>query len=344
MSEIFISYKRDDEARIARLVRALESTALSVWWDRSLPGGENWRRQVENALDAAKCVIVVWTHNSVGPAGDFVRDEASQAKRRGVLVPVLMDKVDPPLGFGEIQAIDLTHWNGSSRDPFFQDLSAAVTAKLEGRAIPQAKGPRKRLTRRLAYSSFASGVVFSALAFGLNLFRAQNRICGIPLLQPHISDVCGALGLGDRPIKRERIAWADRELGSCAPLRTYIERFPNGTYRGEAASLLAARRVTQTEVWTATTRLLELFEPQGDIRSTNKPGAQAIALAHAQALAERECRGFAATTSFRFRSATAAAEEWNCSSVDKQVTCSFAGKAVCELEERLIQEIETCGK
>ena len=76
-------------------------------------------------------MIVVWTHESVGPAGDFVRDEAVQGKRRGVLVPVRLERVAPPLGFGEIQAIDLTHWKGNPRDPFFQDLCAAVTAKLE---------------------------------------------------------------------------------------------------------------------------------------------------------------------------------------------------------------------
>jgi hypothetical protein len=85
-------------------------------------------------------VIVVWTRESVGPAGDFVRDEARRAKGRGVLVPVKLDKIDPPLGFGEIQAIDLTHWKGSSRDPFFQDLVAAVTAKLEGRPVPPGEG------------------------------------------------------------------------------------------------------------------------------------------------------------------------------------------------------------
>jgi len=139
---------------------------------------------------------VVWTRVSVGPAGDFVRDEAGQAKRRGVLVPVLLDKVDPPLGFGEIQAIDLTHWKGRSRDPFFQDLSAAVTAKLEGRAVPPAKGPMKRLIRRLTYSGFASAMAFGGLAFGLNLFGAQDQVCSMPLLQPYTSDVCGALGLG----------------------------------------------------------------------------------------------------------------------------------------------------
>src|SRR3974390_2768650 len=123
MNDIFISYKREDEGRVGRLAKALQGAGLSIWWDRSLAGGENWRGQIENELDAARCVVVAWTHQRVGPAGGFVRDEAGQAKRRGVLVPVKLEKVDPPLGFGEIQAIDLTHWKGSPRDPFFQDLT-----------------------------------------------------------------------------------------------------------------------------------------------------------------------------------------------------------------------------
>ena len=130
-------------------MQALEGTGLSVWWDRGLAGGESWRAQIQNALDAAKCVIVVWTRESVGPAGDFVRDEAGRPSAVACWYRSLLDKVDPPLGFGEIQAIDLTHWKGNPRDPFFQDLCAAVTAKLEGRAVPPAKGPMKRLVRRL---------------------------------------------------------------------------------------------------------------------------------------------------------------------------------------------------
>jgi hypothetical protein len=344
MNEIFISYKREDEVRVGRLVRALETAGLSPWWDRGLAGGENWRSQIQNALDAAKCVIVVWTNQSVGPAGDFVRDEAMQAKRRGVLVPVMLDKVDPPLGFGEVQAIDLSHWKGGSRDPFFKDLSAAVTAKLEGRAVPPAKGPMKRLIRRLTYSGFASAMVFGGLAFGLNLFRAQDHLCGIPLIQPRISDVCGALGLGNRPTMRERIAWEGREPGSCAALRNHIERFPNGAYHNEAASMLAARRVTQTEVWTPTTRYLALFEPRDDVPSANEAAAQAAALARAQARVERQCRGFAATTLFRFRSSTPAPQVWSCIAIAKGVTCAFEGEAMCGLEERRIQEDESCGK
>ena len=43
MNEIFVSYKREDEPRVGRLVRALEDAGFSVWWDRGLGGGESWR-------------------------------------------------------------------------------------------------------------------------------------------------------------------------------------------------------------------------------------------------------------------------------------------------------------
>jgi TIR domain len=344
MSEIFISYKREDEARVVRLVRALEGARLSVWWDRSLPGGESWRGQIQNALDAAKCVIVVWTHGSIGPAGDFVRDEAAQAKRRGILVPVRLDKIDPPLGFGEIQAIDLTHWKGSTRDPFFQDLRSAVAARLAGRPVPPAQGPTRRLIRRLTWSSLASAALFSSLAFGLNLFRLQDHLCAMPLLQPGISDVCGSLGFGNRPTRPERIAWAAWEPGSCAALKTHIERFPGGVYHDRAASLLAARHVTQTETWTPVTRRLVLVEPQGDVPFATEAAAHAAALAQAQVPADRLCKGFAAATLFRFRSAMSAPQAWHCNPMVKGIVCGFEGEAVCELDERQVQENETCGK
>ena len=113
MSDVFISYKREDEVRVGRLARALEKAGLDIWWDRGLPGGESWRTNIVNALDAARCVVVVWSHGSVGIEGAFVRDEATRAMSRGILVPVMIDRVAPPLGFGELQAIDLTHWRGA---------------------------------------------------------------------------------------------------------------------------------------------------------------------------------------------------------------------------------------
>ncbi len=343
MNEVFVSYKREDEARVGRLVKALEGTGLSVWWDRGLPGGESWRQQIQTALDAAKCVIVAWTHESVGPAGDFVRDEAGQAKRRGLLVPVLLDKVAPPLGFGEIQAIDLTHWKGSSRDPFFQDLIAAVTAKLEGRPVPPAKGPMKRLVRRLTLSSLASTVSLGGLALAFNLFSAQDQVCAVPFYQPQLSDLCGSLAIGHRPTQAERLAW-ERCDGSCDALRRHIEQFPGGAYRTQAAAMLSARRVTQTEVWMPGTRRLALFVGQDGVPARTEEAARSASLARAQPNAERLCKGFAATTDFRLKVVTPVAQQWNCSPTSSGMVCGFEGESVCEVEERRVAEAEHCGK
>jgi hypothetical protein len=342
MNEVFVSYKREDEARVGRFVQALENSDLSVWWDRGLPGGESWRKQIQTALDAAQCVIVVWTHTSVGPTGDFVRDEAGQAKQRGLLVPVLLDRVSPPLGFGEIQAIDLTHWKGNARDPFFQDLVAAVSAKLEGRPVPPAKGPMKRLARRLTIGSLASTVGFGGLALAFNLFSAQDQVCALPVVQPQLSDLCGAWGMGHRPTKAERVAW-DQCDGSCDALRRHVEHFPNGFYRTQAAERLAARRVIQTEVWTPGTRRLAVFVEQDGRPARTETAARSISLARAQPNAERLCKNFTATTAFRLKGSTPVAQQWSCETTSQGVVCGFEGEAVCELEERRVEAQETCG-
>ena len=83
MSHVMVSYKREDEPRVAVLVRALRANGLEVWWDQGLPGGEAWRANIEKALDDARCVVVAWSYGSTGPDGGFVRDEAARALLTG---------------------------------------------------------------------------------------------------------------------------------------------------------------------------------------------------------------------------------------------------------------------
>ena len=115
VTDVFLSYKAEDRSRLAPLVEALEANGLSVWWDAHIGGGSDWRESIEQNLERAKCVVVVWSRRSVGPNGRFVRDEATRAQRNGTYLPVRIDKVEPPLGFGETQAISLIHWNGAGR-------------------------------------------------------------------------------------------------------------------------------------------------------------------------------------------------------------------------------------
>jgi hypothetical protein len=56
-------------------------------------------------------MIVLWSAHSI--ESEWVCEEASEGRRLGKLVPVLIEDVRPPAGFREIQAADLTDWDGT---------------------------------------------------------------------------------------------------------------------------------------------------------------------------------------------------------------------------------------
>lgn len=134
-ADVFVSYKAEDRPRVQPLVAALEAEGFSVWWDTHIGGGAHWREDIQKHLDTAKCVVVVWTKRSVGPQGDFVRDEAALAKKRGIYLPIRFDAVELPLGFREVQAISLKGWHGDRSGPRFVALTDAVRECVSGEHV-----------------------------------------------------------------------------------------------------------------------------------------------------------------------------------------------------------------
>jgi hypothetical protein len=111
---VFLSYAREDRQRVEVLARYLRDHGFAVWWDRDIEPGTSFRSSIQTALDEAACVVVVWTQASVD--NDFVRSEASNGQRQGRLTPVLLDaNARVPVGFTEIQYVDLSAWDGSGR-------------------------------------------------------------------------------------------------------------------------------------------------------------------------------------------------------------------------------------
>ncbi len=145
MTDIFISYASEDRARVRPLAEALQERGFNVWWDRSLAAGQDYTAIIEKELKEAKAVIVVWTQSSA--VSTFVRDEAGRARDEGRLVPVLLDAVQLPLGFGAFQAEDFTRWNGGANAPQMQLLVEVLSAKVSGRAVNTSEIERRR--RRL---------------------------------------------------------------------------------------------------------------------------------------------------------------------------------------------------
>jgi TIR domain len=127
--DIFISYAREDEAWVSSLAAEFERQGHSVFWDRHIPPGQTWRSYIGKALKQARCVVVVWSVHSVD--SEWVIEEAEQAKRRGVFVPVFKEDVETPIGFGQIQAADLSRWRPGQSSNQLQILSTAVRKLLD---------------------------------------------------------------------------------------------------------------------------------------------------------------------------------------------------------------------
>ncbi|MFT3722616.1 MAG: TIR domain-containing protein [Hyphomonadaceae bacterium] len=118
MPDIFISYNREDLARAKIFAEAFEQQGFSVWWDVGLRSGEAYDEVTENALRAAKAVVVLWSKKSV--ASRWVRSEATLADRNRTLVPCMIEACERPIMFELTQTAELSHWTGNSSDPAWQ--------------------------------------------------------------------------------------------------------------------------------------------------------------------------------------------------------------------------------
>lgn len=124
VSTIFISYASQDRETARALARFLEAEGHSVWWDRTIPPGRVFDEVIQEALVAAGCVVVLWSSHSV--RSNWVKVEAEEGVARGLLVPVLIEAVAPPIQFKRIQAANLTAWRGDTSDPELRTLLAAI--------------------------------------------------------------------------------------------------------------------------------------------------------------------------------------------------------------------------
>lgn len=133
---LFISYARVDHEPVERLANALTAAGHRVWWDAALEGGHHFAAEIERELNAADAVIVVWSASSV--TSNWVLDEAMHGRDRGCLIPVRFDETQPPLGYRQIQTIDLE--DGADADEVAAIGRAA--ARIMGRPAPDAAPAR----------------------------------------------------------------------------------------------------------------------------------------------------------------------------------------------------------
>jgi S1-C subfamily serine protease len=162
--DILLSYKSEERAIAEQLAHAL-AQRWNVWWDNHLLAGDAYRKIIGEKLALTRCVVVLWSRRSV--ESDFVLDEAQRALRRGVLIPVRIEAVDVPLGFGQQDYTDLIGWDGDQSHPGFQELCSSIAQRLGtpvAAAIPPSpRASWARLVRRRAPLLAGSGLLLLAL-------------------------------------------------------------------------------------------------------------------------------------------------------------------------------------
>jgi tetratricopeptide (TPR) repeat protein len=131
VTDIFLSYAREDREWVERLAAALEAEGLSLWWDDRLRGGQPFSIEIERAIEASAGVLVVWSEASQGSL--WVRSEASAGMAASKLVPVLSEDVTPPIEFRQLHTWDLRDWAGEADHRDWQRLLADVRERLTTR-------------------------------------------------------------------------------------------------------------------------------------------------------------------------------------------------------------------
>ena len=178
MNDIFISYDSEDRPIAQKFADALESRGWSVWWDREIPLGKAFDQVIEEELNAARCVIVLWSKQSV--RSRWVKTEAAAAADRECLLPVLIDDVAIPFEFKRIQTAMLMNWQGDLADPEFNRLVQAIEHLLgqTNSARPTAAPKRREKMRPLTSgpgmrtSTLAIAVILVLIVGGFALLRS----------------------------------------------------------------------------------------------------------------------------------------------------------------------------
>lgn len=96
---VFLSYAHADREAAEQLGRALRAESVDVWIDsEAIEAGEDWRRQVADALERSEAMVVLLTPHSV--QSESVRRDVEYAltspRFEGRLIPVVIGTEKAP--------------------------------------------------------------------------------------------------------------------------------------------------------------------------------------------------------------------------------------------------------
>lgn len=183
---VMISYSRTDAVFARQLRDDLKDAGFPTWLDTSnIPGGRQWRREIDQAIDEAQVTLVVLSPASM--QSKWVRREYTRALRRGkVVIPLDYYPCNIPASLARLQLLSFRP-SFVNTEAFYAQQFQELTTTLAGYASLDASAQVIRpLSRRYGLTTAMALIVL----LGLVLASLSGYADGALLpeaAQPHAS-------------------------------------------------------------------------------------------------------------------------------------------------------------
>jgi TolB-like protein len=175
LTNVFISYERGAETTARQVADLLRRRGLEVWLDADLPPNRAYADVIQEHLNAAKAVLVLWS--KAGRESEWVRAEADEARTAHKLVQATLDGALPPMPFNQIHCADLKGWRGDPEAAAWVKVALAVDSMvgIAPASAPTRTTPPRRQRRPAIWIGLAlTAVVVAGGALWLALGRSSG--------------------------------------------------------------------------------------------------------------------------------------------------------------------------
>ena len=96
--EIFISYRRADQAWARLLHAQLQAEGVEAWYDAHVGAGEDWRVATAQALESSEIFVLLFSSNAAA-SSDIAKELAAAVLEKKLIVPVRLENIPPKGAF-----------------------------------------------------------------------------------------------------------------------------------------------------------------------------------------------------------------------------------------------------
>lgn len=191
MAHVFVSYARSTSAQAQLIAQRLRDAGREVWIDDQLLAHRAFADVIEEQLNKAAAVVVVWSADAV--RSEWVRAEANRARRAAKLVQVRLQPCGLPMPFDQIHCVDLAGWSGDPAAAPWRSVLASVAAVI-GAPGPKAEETpaAERRRERRQVTALACDLMDTGLL--ANRVDPEDMMQVLEVWQASCDDILGKYG------------------------------------------------------------------------------------------------------------------------------------------------------